>query len=948
MPTTNFEAEVVEVDEPHMKYSSFGVFSPTNPARLAARSLLLQPWFDGFIYVTICVNLFCVAFRDPLAATCEYTNYPGSNTTLRVLDIIFTTIYISEMLLKLLLFGLWQHPGAYLREGWNWIDGFVSIVSLLGLLPVLCISLSGLSALRAARLLRAMKSVPSFGATRAIVQALIDATPKLVHVGSLLLFVFLCFAILGVQLFMGHARRRCHVLQSDGTLSQAVGLQGAYAPCSASGDGGNQCAAFSGLATLNGRKPKYVTPPTKQWKELTCDHIDTSGYLTGDFFCCQPAPLPPNSPLYVNGEFDERTSNPDYGFTSFDNIGWAFIVVYRNMAIDDWPVSMQLMLDSGGGGGIVYALVLVLCCGWFTANLTLAVIYEQVHLENKRSQKFKAGLAAELAAHAKAAEEATAEAAAMETQIRVEDAQSVHAVEVEPKGGGLSEDSRSRCSRVSPFRGRKPPLRLANLDLTDEEAGGHMIALTTAVERRWSPSPNVRASLELPMHSRCSSAAEYSPRSPSKPAPTKQVVLMEAPLRASKPRLLDALRKMPFCDKLAARCAVLCAHRRFDPFFMCCIAINTVVQCFYYAGQPDSECVLLGGIELALTFIFLIEMLIKLFGLGVGGYVSDRFNIFDGFIVLVSVFSQIAVVASGRCSEGFSPSIFRSLRLIRLLQRLPIASLRELMCIITQPTLLASMGALFLIFLLCLFTFTLLGMSYFGNRFVRCQQCTPLPRPLELPLAVGFIPLNATLGIAWEPFPMLAGATPYALCDCHPVEGYCRASSAADYLTTQRNLPIGIEQGCLARVPLHNFDTFGDAFMTTFQLFTGEAWHPIMFLGMRSTNVATLLYFCLSVLIGRYILLNMYTAIILSFLVSANDGRAKFMVAANQAQVDVEEMASRLKLMGFDEGATAEADEGLRMTPAEDVKERGERGEPPEGGNQDFEDDQYFEEEDEE
>jgi len=489
MPTTNFEAEVVEVDEPHMKYSSFGVFSPTNPARLAARSLLLQPWFDGFIYATICVNLFCVAFRDPLAATCEYTNDPGSNTTLRVLDILFTTIYISEMLLKLLLFGLWQHPGAYLRDGWNWIDGFVSIVSLLGLLPVLCISVSGLSALRAARLLRAMKSVPSFGATRAIVQALIDATPKLVHVGSLLLFVFLCFAILGVQLFMGHARRRCHVLQSDGTLSQAVGLQGAYAPCSASGDGGNQCAAFAGLATLNGRKPQYATPPAKQWKELTCDHIDTSGYLTGDLFCCQPAPLPPNSPFYYNGEFDERTSNPDYGFTSFDNIGWAFIVVYRNMAIDDWPVSMQLMFDSGGGGGIIYALVLVLCCGWFTANLTLAVIYEQVHLENKRSQKFKAGLAAELAAHAKATEEATADAAEMETQIRKADAQlvhAVHAVEAEPKGGGLSEDSRSggglsedsrsRCSRVSPFRGRKPPLRLANLDFTDDEAGGLLAA----------------------------------------------------------------------------------------------------------------------------------------------------------------------------------------------------------------------------------------------------------------------------------------------------------------------------------------------------------------------------------------------------------------------------------------------------------------------------------------
>ena len=35
--------------------------------------------------------------------------------------------------------------------------------------------------------------------------------------------------------------------------------------------------------------------------------------------------------------------------------------------------------------------------------------------------------------------------------------------------------------------------------------------------------------------------------------------------------------------------------------------------------------------------MFLIEMILKLIGLGVKNYVLDRFNLFDGFIVIVSL-----------------------------------------------------------------------------------------------------------------------------------------------------------------------------------------------------------------------------------------------------------------------------------------------------------------------
>lgn len=184
-------------DEPHMRYWSLAVISPTNPVRLAGRWLLRRPWFDRSVDVTILINCFTLALRDPTAAACQYSNDAVFNDVLRGLDVVFTSIFVAELGLKLLVNGLWQHPGAYLRDSWNCIDGFVTVISLLGLMPDLCRYLGGLSALRAVRLLRAMKSVPSFGATRAIVQALIDAAPKLVHVGVLLFFIFICFGILG-------------------------------------------------------------------------------------------------------------------------------------------------------------------------------------------------------------------------------------------------------------------------------------------------------------------------------------------------------------------------------------------------------------------------------------------------------------------------------------------------------------------------------------------------------------------------------------------------------------------------------------------------------------------------------------------------------------------------------------------------------------------------------
>ena len=166
---------------------------PTNPLlaalrRMASRVVSLRG-FDVAIDVAITLSaVMQAAFRQPTAwwtagyDACSYSPDPLTNAVLAGFDVGFTSLFCIELALKLLSHGV----RGYLRDGWNWIDGIVTLLALLALLPApLCDNLAGLSALRAVRLLRAMRGVPQFRAMGATVQAFLDATPKLGHVGLL-------------------------------------------------------------------------------------------------------------------------------------------------------------------------------------------------------------------------------------------------------------------------------------------------------------------------------------------------------------------------------------------------------------------------------------------------------------------------------------------------------------------------------------------------------------------------------------------------------------------------------------------------------------------------------------------------------------------------------------------------------------------------------------------
>lgn len=74
---------------------------------------------------------------------------------------------------------------------------------------------------------------------------------------------------------------------------------------------------------------------------------------------------------------------------------------------------------------------------------------------------------------------------------------------------------------------------------------------------------------------------------------------------------------------------------------MGCVICNTLVLAMDHYGISSEMEVALISINMVFTIIFILEMVAKIIGLGLMGYCKDNMNIFDGVIVLSSIFELI-------------------------------------------------------------------------------------------------------------------------------------------------------------------------------------------------------------------------------------------------------------------------------------------------------------------
>ena len=83
--------------------------------------------------------------------------------------------------------------------------------------------------------------------------------------------------------------------------------------------------------------------------------------------------------------------------------------------------------------------------------------------------------------------------------------------------------------------------------------------------------------------------------------------------------------------------------------------------------------------------------------------------------------------------------------------------------------------------------------------------------------------------------------------------------------------------------PRENFDNFGVAMLTVFQMLTGENWNEVMYNSIQATSEWSVIYFLIVIVVGTFVVLNLTLAILLSNFGSADPSDEE---AANDGDID--------------------------------------------------------------
>uniref|UniRef100_A0A8C4IGG0 Voltage-dependent L-type calcium channel subunit alpha n=1 Tax=Dicentrarchus labrax TaxID=13489 RepID=A0A8C4IGG0_DICLA len=196
----------------------------SNPIRMAALALVEWKYpslpFDIFILLAIFAN--CVAMGVTKPYPDDDSN--ASNHQLEQVEYVFLVIFTIETFTKILAYGLVMHPSAYIRSGWNLLDFVIVIVGLFSVIaeamtdhkPGEAHHAAGkpggldVKALRAFRVLRPLRLVSGVPSLQIVLNSIMKAMVPLLHIGMLVMFVIIIYAIIGLELFIGRMHKTCY------------------------------------------------------------------------------------------------------------------------------------------------------------------------------------------------------------------------------------------------------------------------------------------------------------------------------------------------------------------------------------------------------------------------------------------------------------------------------------------------------------------------------------------------------------------------------------------------------------------------------------------------------------------------------------------------------------------------------------------------------------------
>uniref|UniRef100_A0A672PNQ7 Sodium channel protein n=1 Tax=Sinocyclocheilus grahami TaxID=75366 RepID=A0A672PNQ7_SINGR len=378
------------------------------------------------LYIISPFNLFSMIIMCTILTNCVFMTFSNPPEWSKQVEYTFTGIYTFESLTKIVARGFCIDGFTFLRDPWNWLDFMVISMAYV----TEFVDLGNVSALRTFRVLRALKTISVIPGLKTIVGALIQSVKKLSDVMILTVFCLSVFALIGLQLFMGNLRQKCVIWPFNQTESYLA----------------NGSRGFDFNEYIMNDTNFYFQPGMLD--ALLCGNSSDSGRWPEGYTCMKAG------------------RNPNYGYTSFDSFGWAFLALFRLMTQDFWENLYQLTLRAAGKTYMIFFVLVIFVGSFYLVNLILAVVAMAYEEQNQATMEEAEQKEAEFKAMLEQLKKQQEEANAMATS-----AGTVSEDAVEDDGGGHLSRSSSEVSKLSSKSAKERRNRKKKLRKEQEEKG---------------------------------------------------------------------------------------------------------------------------------------------------------------------------------------------------------------------------------------------------------------------------------------------------------------------------------------------------------------------------------------------------------------------------------------------------------------------------------------------
>ncbi|XP_069604346.1 voltage-dependent L-type calcium channel subunit alpha-1F [Ranitomeya imitator] len=370
-----------------------------------------------------------------------------------------------------------------------------------------------------------------------------------------------------------------------------------------------------------------------------------------------------------NTECRGKWEGPNGGITNFDNFFFAMLTVFQCITMEGWTDVLYWMQDAMGHElPWVYFVSLVIFGSFFVLNLVLGVLSGEFSKEREKAK-------------ARGDFQKLREKQQMEEDLKGYLDWITQAEDIDPEG----EDRLERHNRVS----------LADLTCKRKGKLQRLMHHNHASENHTSLPASETTSLNTENiddeHANCCS------------------------LCMNKLGQTGCCRKIKRWNRAFRRkCRLAVKSVTFYWMVLLLVFLNTLTIASEHYRQPEWLTQIQGYANKVLLSLFTVEMLLKLYSLGIHAYFVSFFNRFDCFVVCGGILETVLVEFDIMSPLGIS--VLRCVRLLRIFKvTRHWASLSNLVASLLNS--MKSIASLLLLLFLFIIIFSLLGMQLFGGKF---------------------------------------------------------------------------------------------------------------------------------------------------------------------------------------------------------------------------------------